>query len=427
MNTSRFIAHKIASSQSKSFTSSIVKIAIASTALSIAVMILSSAILEGFSREIRAKVYGFWSNIHVSDTNVTRNFDLKAIDISLDYYDQLKSVGPIEYRVVDDGNDEHEIFTKTNGGISHVQPFIIMAGVVETKSALQPILYKGIDDSFDWSAMKTNLVEGRSLDLSTESPEVVVSKNIANRLNLKVDQKILVSFIKNKSKIKRRVQIAGIYSTGLEEYDRRVILGPMTILQDILDWEDSEVSGIEIFVDDPEDSKIFSEYIYENILPLHMYCETIEEKFPNIFEWLKLLDLNGVVIYQLMIIVALINMITVILILVLERTKMIGILKSFGGSNWLIKKIFLYHAFYIILKGMFWGNVIGLSLAFLQKSFNIIKLDEESYYLDTAPIHLDWLNILLINIGTMAIILFALLLPLIIISRISPIKSLRFN
>lgn len=429
MNIEHFIAKRIATVKGKSFTGTIIKIAVISTALSVTVMILSSAILEGFSREIHAKVFGFWGNIHLTNTSVTRNFDLKPIDISDEYYDQLQNIGPVEYQQFDDKDPSKEtgVYKTTKGGVRHFHPFIIMPGLMETDDAFQAVLFKGIDSDFDWDNMGNYLLEGEATNFDVDSNAIIISKNIAKKLKLTVGDELIISFIKNRSKLRRKVAVKGIYNTGLEEYDRRFILGPMSMVQQVLDWAPVEVSGIEVFVDYPQDAKIISEYLYEKIIPLDMYAETIEDKFPNIFEWLKLQDINELVIYQLMIIVALINMITVILILVLERSRMIGILKSLGATNASIKKIFLINAAYILGWGIVIGNIVGLSLAFLQKRFGFIKLDEENYYLDTAPVHIDWLQILYINLGSVSIILLALLLPLIVISTVTPIKTLRFN
>ncbi len=429
MNIEHFIAKRIARVKGKSFTGTIIKIAIISTALSVTVMILSSAVLEGFSREIHAKVFGFWGNIHLTNTNVTRNFDLKPIDISGDYYNQLKNIGPIEYQQFDDSDPDKEtgIYKSTLGGVRHVHPFVIMPALMEADDAFQAVLFKGVDDTFDWENMGKYIIEGSATDLGVDTSSVIMSRNIAKRLRLTVGDELIVSFIKNRNKLRRKVKIKAIYNTGLEEYDKRFIIGPMSMVQQILDWAPTEVSGIEVFLDNPNDAKIISEYLYENVIPLDMYSETIQDKFPNIFEWLKLQDINELVIYQLMIIVALINMITVILILVLERSRMIGILKSLGATNTSIKKIFLINAAYILGWGILIGNIVGLSLAFSQKRFGFIKLDEENYYLDTAPVYIDWLQILYINIGSVSIILLALLLPLVVISTVTPIKTLRFN
>lgn len=429
MNIEHFIAKRIARVKSNSFTKTITRIAIASTTLSIIVMILSSAILEGFSREIHAKVFGFWGNIHITHTNITRNFDIVPIDLNDDYYQELADIGPIEYQEVDDLDPEVEtgIYRETQGGVRHVQPFIIMPGLIETKKAFQAVLFKGVDDAFDWENMENYLVSGNRVDFGSVENEIIISKNLANKLRLSVGNEIILSFIKNRNKLRRKLKVSGIYNTGLEEYDRRFVIGSMALLQQILDWSANEATGIEVFVDHVEDSKILAGYLYENVIPLDMYAETIQDKFPNIFEWLKLQDINEVVIYQLMIIVALINMITIILILVLERSKMIGILKSLGATNASIKKIFLISAAYILGWGLLIGNILGIGFAFLQKYFGIIKLDEANYYLDTAPIYINWLQIAYINIGSCIIILIVLYIPLMVITSITPMKTLRFN
>ncbi|HMS68552.1 MAG TPA: FtsX-like permease family protein, partial [Saprospiraceae bacterium] len=249
----------------------------------------------------------------------------------------------------------------------------------------------------------------------------------ADKLQIKVGKEVIVSFVKNKNKVRRKLKVVGIFNTGLEEYDKRFVLGNMNQLRALLEWNENQVAGIEVFLDDIRDSEIITDYIYNSILPSNIYAETIQQKFPSIFEWLKLQDINEKVILQLMGIVAVINMMTVLLILILERTHMVGILKSLGSTNWQVQKIFLYQASVIILFGQLLGNVIGLGLAFLQKTYKFIKLDEENYYLDTAPIYLDWQTVLWINFGAFIFILLFLVLPTFIINRIKPISALRFN
>ena len=313
------------------------------------------------------------------------------------------------------------------GGVQHVQPFIIMPGLVESGKDFQTILFKGIDEQFDWGRMNRFMISGKQNLEDMSEDEIVISKIIADKLQIKVGKEVIVSFVKNKNKVRRKLKVVGIFNTGLEEYDKRFVLGNMNQLRALLEWNENQVAGIEVFLDDIRDSEIITDYIYNSILPSNLYAETIQQKFPSIFEWLKLQDINEKVILQLMGIVAVINMMTVLLILILERTHMVGILKSLGSTNWQVQKIFLYQASVIILFGQLLGNVIGLGLAFLQKTYKFIKLDEENYYLDTAPIYLDWQTVLWINFGAFIFILLFLVLPTFIINRIKPISALRFN
>ena len=394
-------------------------------------MLLTNAMITGFKREIPNKIFGFWGHIHITDTNINRDFELRPISVSAPYYAELKKIKAVQYQIPAKmwGREiagKYEEATSF-GGVQHVQPFIIMPGLVESGKDFQTILFKGIDEQFDWGRMNRFMISGKQNLEDMGEDEIVISKIIADKLQIKVGKEVIVSFVKNKNKVRRKLKVVGIFNTGLEEYDKRFVLGNMNQLRALLEWNENQVAGIEVFLDDIRDSEIITNYIYNSILPSNLYAETIQQKFPSIFEWLKLQDINEKVILQLMGIVAVINMMTVLLILILERTHMVGILKSLGSTNWQVQKIFLYQASVIILFGQLLGNVIGLGLAFLQKTYKFIKLDEENYYLDTAPIYLDWQTVLWINFGAFIFILLFLVLPTFIINRIKPISALRFN
>jgi len=431
LNFSYFVAKRLAFSKGRSFTKTIVGIAIAAITISLAVMLLTNAMITGFKREIHNKIFGFWGHIHITDTNINRDFELRPISVSAPYYAQLKQIKAVQYQIPAKmwGREiagKYEEATSF-GGVQHVQPFIIMPGLVESGKDFQTILFKGIDEQFDWGRMNRFMISGKQNLEAMSEDEIVISKIIADKLQIKVGKEVIVSFVKNKNKVRRKLKVVGIFNTGLEEYDKRFVLGNMNQLRALLEWNENQVAGIEVFLDDIRDSEIITDYIYNSILPSNLYAETIQQKFPSIFEWLKLQDINEKVILQLMGIVAVINMMTVLLILILERTHMVGILKSLGSTNWQVQKIFLYQASVIILFGQLLGNVIGLGLAFLQKTYKFIKLDEENYYLDTAPIYLDWQTVLWINFGAFIFILLFLVLPTFIINRIKPISALRFN
>jgi lipoprotein-releasing system permease protein len=244
---------------------------------------------------------------------------------------------------------------------------------------------------------------------------------------LQLGNRLILSFVKNNVQWKRRFTIVGIYNTGLEEYDKRMALLDIDVLREVLGWLSNEVQGMEVVLDDIRDMDILADYIYYENVPDQLYVETIRSKFPSIFEWLNLQTVNERVITNLMILVGLINMATVLLILVLERTRMIGILKSLGAGQWQIRKIFLYHAAYIIISGLVAGNIAGIGLALIQKKTGIIQLDENNYYLDTAPIELDFWHIVWLNAGTFVVTLLFLVLPTYLVTRISPLKAIRFE
>jgi len=317
----------------------------------------------------------------------------------------------------------------TYGGIKQVQPFALAPGVLSTKEEFGAIILKGIDKEFDWDLLPGFIKEGESLDFGDPKAQgIIISSVTARQFGLEVGKRFIVSFInKDRDQTKKRFTIKGIYNTGLEEYDKRFAIVDLVKVQQILGWEEDDITGFEVFLDDPRDLDIVSEYIYTDVLPGRFYAESIRSKFPGIFEWLKLQDINEVIILVLMVIVAIINMITILLVFILERTRMIGLLKAMGSTNWLVRKVFLFNAAYIIFFGIIIGNVIGLGLCFLQDQFQFIKLDEANYYLSYAPVLIKWENWLLINLSTFLVTLFFLVVPTHLISKITPVKSLRFD
>lgn len=431
MNLSHFVARRIAFSKSKSFTKVIVRIAIAAIALSLATMIITTLIISGFKKEISSKVFGFWGHIHITDTNINRSFEQIPISKSADYIDEIVDVEWLEYQVPVSVLG-YEMIGKyknkrTIGGVNHVQPFVWVAGILSTKKEFGAIQLKGVDENFDWDYLPNFIVEGEQLQFDDEDNGLIVSKVTAKALELKVGQRVQVSTLRNKEQLKRAFVIKGIYNTGLEEYDRRFAIADLRKAQNILGWESDEVTGIEVFLEDIEDLEIINEYIYNEILPARLYSETIRTKFPSIFEWLKLQDINEDLLLWLMLVVAIINMITALLILILERTHMVGLLKALGSTNWQIRKIFIYNAAYIIFFGLIIGNILGLGICFIQDQTHFITLDEASYYLSYAPVRFNWGSVVLINFFCFFLTVIFLVLPTYIITNINPIKTLRFE
>ncbi len=433
MNIEHFIAKRIAFSDNKSFTKVIVRIAIAAIAISMTVMILTTAIISGFKKEISDKIFGFWGHIHITDSNVNRNFEIVPIPINKPFYDSIRQLKGVAYQeepgYIDNLLKRDADVKYTQGGVKGVYPFIILPGLLNTKEDFQGVLLKGVDKNYNWEKMNRFIVDGKPIHYVQDSvsDELLISRNIASKLHLETGNKVVLNFIRDESQIKKRFTICGIYNTGLEEYDRRFGIVDLTKLQEILGWTTDEAQGMEVVLDNVNDLDVYSDYIYYEMVPQNYYVESIRAKFPGIFEWLKLQDINEKVIMQLMILVAIINMITVLLILILERTQMIGILKSLGMHNGSIRKIFLWNAGYIIGFGLLIGNLIGLGLAWLQQTFKFIRLDEANYYLDTAPIDIHPETVIVINIATMLITILFLTIPTLIITRITPVRALRFE
>ncbi|MFZ1703063.1 MAG: FtsX-like permease family protein [Saprospiraceae bacterium] len=433
MNFPHYLAKRIAFTKDKSFTRIIIRIAIATIAISMTVMIMTSAVTNGFKREITDKIFGFWGHIHITDSNVSRIFEVVPIEGDQTVFNEIRNIKQVEYEAEGSflglpfGKKKVDMVTK--GGVKGVYPYIVLPGLITTKKNIHGVLLKGIDEHYKWESMSKFLVEGSWLKFPQDinDQQIILSRNMAKKLSLEPNDKIILSFVKNNVQWKRRFTICGLYNTGLEEYDKRLALLDINVLREVLGWSDSEVQGMEVVLDDISDMDILADYIYYENVPSNMYVETIRSKFPSIFEWLNLQNVNERVITNLMILVGLINMATVLLILVLERTRMIGILKALGSNIWQIRKVFLYHAAYIIFLGLVIGNVIGLSLAFLQKKFGFISLDENNYYLDTAPIYIDVYHIIWLNLATFLMTLLFLILPTFLVSKISPLKAIRFE
>jgi lipoprotein-releasing system permease protein len=402
------LAMRIANSKEKSFAGIIITIASLAVALSIAVMIITTALITGFKTEISSKIFGFWGHLHINAANVYQNLlEIKPIEANQDFYPRLKEWP----------------------GIKGVQEYAIQPGIVKGKKDLEGLFLKGIGSDFNWQFFKSYLLEGQTLDFSKSeaSNEIILSKQTATRLKLKTGDNFRLFFVKNGTMLKRIFKIKGIYKTGLEEYDSKFAIVDIRKVQQLQGWEPNQIGGYEVFLKDVRQMDYFADKIYTELLPPSLNVQSIREKLPEIFEWLSLQDINEVVILSLMMVVAVINMITALLILMLERTRMIGILKSLGSTHWSIRRIFMYYAVIIAGKGMLWGNISGITICLIQKYGHLIKLSEENYYLREAPILLQFYHILFLNVGTLFVIVLFLLLPTWLITKISPVKTLRFD
>lgn len=425
MNLSRFIANKTAFSEPSAFVGVIIKIAVAGVAIGLAVMIITTSTITGFKNQITDKIFGFWGHLHITNNNINISNAQVPINNTLGFADSLLQIAEVSY-TQEDGNTTQI----SEGGIRHIQEYAVASAILNTKKDYEGIILKGVGFDFDWDNLGQYLIDGRPIGLSkdTVSKDILISETTSKRMKLSVDQKIIVSYFNDRDIIKRRFTICGIYKTGLLEFDERFAMIDIREVQRFLQWAPNEIAGYEVFIDHIDDLDIMDNYIYySDILPRGLFAQSIKNKYSSIFEWLELQNINETVILILMIIVCVINMITAILILILERTNMIGILKSLGSTNKSIRKIFLYHGFYIIMWGMLIGNIIGVGLCLLQKKFGILKLEESDYYLSVAPIEFNLWSILLVNVLTIVIVLSALIIPTYLITKITPVKALRFD
>lgn len=414
MNLELFIAKKIHFSQKEGKRTSLpaIKIAITGIALGLAVMILSLAIIIGFKKEIRNKVIGFGSNIQI--TNFDRNSSFETEPIAI--------------------NDSLLAMIKQFPGVRHISPFSTKPGILKTETDFQGIVLKGVDQTYDWTFFRDNLKEGElpSFDGKRASTDILMSQHMANLLKLKVGDSFLTYFVQDNVKA-RKFHITGIYDTGFVDYDKLFVITDIRQITSLNDWEKDEVSGYEIMIDKFDNLDLVTEGLDEALdeetdkSGNSYYVRSIKELNPEIFAWLDVLDINVVIIIILMLTVAGFTMISGLLIIILERTNMIGILKALGESNANIRKIFLYVSFFLISKGMLWGNTIGIALCLLQSRFNIVSLDPETYYLNSVPIDLNITAWLLLNIGTLIVSMFMMLAPSYLITKIAPAKSIRFE
>jgi lipoprotein-releasing system permease protein len=405
-----FIAKRLitAKNHKSSISAPIIKIAIIAIALGMIMMIVSVATGIGLQQKIRQKVSAFNGHIIISGYNDNQSdVSTKPISIYQKFYPKFTDVK----------------------GINHIQAVASKAGIIRTETAFEGIIFKGIGKDYKFDNLEEYLIAGKLPNLKSNlNDEVIISEFLANRLGLKLHDKFVTYFMKeeNEGYNLRNFKIVGVYNSGFQEFDANYVIGDIRHIQRINKWKSHEVGSFEVFVDDFNQIDAKGEEVYEETSST-LDSVTIKEKFYYIFEWLKLFDFNIIVILIVMIAVSTINMVVALLVLILERTQMIGILKSLGANNWNIRKIFLYNSFYLISKGLFWGNLIGISLLLLQKYFGIIKLNPESYYVNEAPVDINLFYIFLLNLGTVAICLLVLLIPSYIITKISPSKAIRFD
>lgn len=431
MHFEQYIANRIGERTQGSFSDRIMKIAIAAIALSVMVMIMTTTIITGFKNQISEKVFDFWGHIHVTDGLSGDSFELIPLDADPALVDTIKKLTSVTYARpsdVDDYGAQVPIMT-SKGGVTHVESYIQVPSIVADKSQFEGLLMKGVSTDFDVRRIQKFMKEGAFIDLKSDTPsrDVVVSQRTAQRMGYQIGQKVNVNFMLDEEPRKRQFEISGIYNTGLDEYDRRYALVDARVLQELLDWNTTQVSGLEIFVEDLDDVELINDFIYFELLPPRAYSETVRNKFGQIFHWLELTHINENVIIILMTLVAIINMITALIIFVLERTRMIGVLKSLGATNWSVRKIFIISATRIIVKGVIIGNILAIVLCLIQKHTGLVKLRESDYYLSQVPIEFNLWSILLINLGTILIVALFMLIPSMIISQITPIRTLQFK
>lgn len=415
MNFEFFIAKRVHFSPSgaKRFSKLAINIAVGGIAVGVAVMLLAVAIVVGFKREVRSKVIGFGSHIQVASTFDKNTFEPTAISVDTFLYDKLCGLSHV----------------------SSVQKVATQPGIVSVDGNFQGVVFKGVDDDYNWDFFKANLVCGEFLSMhdSTASKQVLVSRKIADMLGIGVGDKFISYFILDGKVRARSFEVKGIYSTGFVDYDKLFIVCDLNQIRKLRGWSAKECGGLELLVKDYEDI----DYGYQEAFSVvgnrfdeggaSYSMRTIKQLNPHIFSWLDLLDLNVVIIMILMSAVAGFTIVSGVLILILEKFNMIGVMKAMGATDWNIRKVFLYMAIFLVAKGLVLGNVIALILCFVQKRYSLIPLDAEVYYMDSVPISLTIPSFLAVNIITLVVLTLVVLIPTYIITRISPVRSLRFE
>jgi len=417
MNTELFISKRLFFDKSNQqfLSKKIIRIALFGIALGLAVMIVSLAVITGFKTEIRNKVIGFGSHIQIINFESGNSYENPPISKNQPFTSELKNIN----------------------GVELVQVFATKPGMIKTDESIQGIVLKGVDTGYNWSFFEKNLVDGMIPKLNDTSRvnEILLSENISRLLKIKTGESAVLYFVNENEVTPRMIQlkVSGIYSTSLEEFDNLFIIGDIKQVQRLNDWQPDEISGFEILVSDfskiditeHEVRNLVINYSSENSAILR--TESITRQYPQIFDWLSILDMNVWVILFLMVMVAGFNMISALLVLILERSTMIGVLKALGSPNRSIRKVFLYLSVFLTSRGMFWGNVIGIAIILMQKLFQIIKLNPATYYVDVVPVNFNIGHILLLNMGCLLVTTFMLLVPSYLVSKISPNKSIQFD
>ncbi len=405
MNLSYFIAKRISFKRAGGFSATIHKIAVGSLALGLAVSLLAFMVLGGFQKTVSEKVYGFTGHYQVQQFTMSNAFEEAPFSVNADFaqnYSQLPF-------------------------ITKIQSFAHKAALIQGENEVEGVLMKGIAADFDTAAFQKYIIDGRMIRVPAEgtSNEVLVSALVADKLLLKVGDRITLYFVQDPPRF-RRVEIVGIFQTYLENFDEKIVIGELQTIRNLNGWSEDKIGGYEVFVDNYKNTRAYAGDI-EEIIDYDLKLIDSKDKFLEIFDWLSLLDTNVYVFIGLIGFVAIFNMGAILFILIMERTQMIGLLKALGAGNRQIRRVFFWNGIHILLRGLVIGNSIGLGIGFLQDQFKLVPLDPVSYYMGYVPIDWNWPVFLLINGGVTVLTAAVLWIPVMVISRVDPIKSIRFD
>ncbi|WKK75424.2 FtsX-like permease family protein [Marivirga salinae] len=405
MNLPDFIAKRTINSKTGQFSGSIYKIAISSIAIGLAIMLIALLILGGFQKTIKDKVFSFAGHMQVTKYTLSNSFDESPISTETDFFQNHQELSFIR----------------------HVQGVAYKAGLLKTEEAVEGVVIKGIGVDYDTANFASNLIQGRFPNVNSEnySTEIIISKELAQLLRLKMDEKVIMYFVQNPPRF-RQLEIVGVYETGLEDFDERMIIGDIRMIQRLNDWNEDQVGSFEVFINDNIDEEEAESIVFDKV-DADQFVNLTSQKYPQYFEWLELLNQNVRLFLALILFVACFNMVAVIFILTMERTPMIGMLKSMGAQNKLIRNIFLMSGLRLTFKGLLWGNLVAIGAAALQYYFELIPLDQQNYYMNAVPILWDFKMIVSLNILVLVVVLISLFLPVWFIARMKPIKAIRFD
>ena len=409
MNSSIFIAKRLftAKENNNNYTRPIIRIAILAIAISVAVMILSVFILSGFKDNISSKVIGFGSHIKITKFNNNQSFENDPIDFNVKIYDEIKSLD----------------------FVSHINKYATKAGIIKNDDEIHGVVLKGVSDDYNWGFFKNNLISGEVPNIKDSTKDItddiLISESISKKLNIKLAEELVIYFIQNPARV-RKFTVSGIYKTALSEFDDITVFADLKHLINLNNWNNNQIGGYEIKTFDFENVSSYTLEIDE-LIDFDLKAQSSKELNPQIFDWLRLQDFNVIIILILMLLVGCVNMVTSLLIIILEKRKFIGVLKAIGLSNWNIRKIFIYNSIYILLNGLFWANLVVILFTFFQKRFHLISLDETIYFMNSVPVKFDVFSMFIINLGTIIICYIVLIIPTVLIAKISPAKSIRFE
>jgi len=411
VNLSSFIATRIAFNQQKSFSRFIIRLSTVATIISVTVMIITLSFVNGFQDTVSQKVFSFWGHVRVQ------------------YRQPMKANIAEEIPIYK--NDSLYEAIKAMPSVASVHPFATKYAILKTTDEMEGVLLKGFDSSYTFKNLAPFLIQGRWINYndSTYSREIVLSEGTAKQLHLKLNDRILIYFVRPDGRLRPdKLTIVGIYKTSIDEYDKTFAIGDIKLIRRLNNWREDEIGGYEIFLNDYDRMDETSSAIFNRAdFPQLWETKTVREIYPNIFDWLNIVSYNGDILIIIVTLIVAINFITCLIILVLERVRMIGILKAIGATDWMVQKIFLYHSALITITGIVVGTLLSLGLMWLQIKTGFVKLKETEYYMQTAAVQINWWQIGAVVLGTLIISLLVLLIPSLLVRRIHPIKAIRFS